>query len=105
MVTWTTPGRFREHHHTVIGSIVDLSATGAGIMVESDRVIEVGAVVRLGLTGWAATAHVRHVLLNGINGARHYGVEFSQVDAEFREFVEQYLAAFLGAGDPGGPAR
>jgi hypothetical protein len=101
MMTWTVPGRFRERGRSTIGSIVNLSAAGAGIVAETEQPPVAGTVVRLSLTGWTATATVRHVRLDRDRvGANYFGLEFSQLDPEFRDFVMQYLAAFLQFVEP-----
>jgi hypothetical protein len=83
-----------------MGSIVNLSAGGACIMVEGQHALEVGDVTQLGLTQWAATATIRHIRAGDADGRFYYGVELSEVDAEFRGFVTEYLAAFTKLTDP-----
>ena len=79
---------------------MNLSAKGAGIMVESGHSLEIGTELELSLTGWRATAGIRHIRAGDAAGTLYYGIEFSQLDPEFRDFVTQYLASYLEFADP-----
>jgi hypothetical protein len=100
IVKWATHGRFRSRTHTAMASIVNLSVKGAGIMVESSHSLEIGTELELSLTGWRATATIRHIRAGETDGQLYYGIEFSHLDPEFGDFVTEYLATYLELTDP-----
>jgi hypothetical protein len=69
-------------------------------MVEGERSLEIGTEIRLSLTGWNATATIRHIRAGDKDGTLYYGVEFSRLDPEFRDFVSEYLASYLEFAEP-----